>query len=58
MEDKILTLQEVAEFLRVDEATVYRLARKRRIPASKVGRQWRFKSRLITEWLQENQNTD
>jgi excisionase family DNA binding protein len=48
--DKILTLNEVAEFLRVHPSTVYRLIRDRRIPAFRVGSDWRFTLEAIDRW--------
>jgi excisionase family DNA binding protein len=50
---QILTLDEVSSMLRVDKATVYRMARKKRIPAAKVGRQWRFDKNQLNEWLRQ-----
>jgi excisionase family DNA binding protein len=47
----VMTTQEVAVYLRVSTATVYRLARAGQIPATRVGRSWRFHRRLIDEWL-------
>ena len=49
--DIIMTVAEVAEYLRLGEATVYRLAQEGEIPAAKVGRSWRFKKELIDEWF-------
>jgi excisionase family DNA binding protein len=46
-----MTAQEVAEYLRLAEATVYKLAQAGDIPAVKVGRAWRFKKELIDEWF-------
>jgi len=51
---KLMTVGEVADYLRVTEKTIYRLLEKGRIPATKVGRQWRFDIRLIDKWLQKN----
>jgi len=47
-----MTLEEVAGYLRVTEKTIYRLLRQGRIPATKVGHQWRFDKAWINEWLQ------
>lgn len=38
----ILTIEEAADYLRVPVSTVYRLAQSSRLPAQKIGRQWRF----------------
>jgi len=51
---KLMTVGEVADYLRVTEKTIYRLLERGRIPATKVGRQWRFDARLIDKWLQKN----
>jgi len=48
---ELMTLEEVADYLRVTKTTVYRLLRQGKIPANKVGRQWRFDKTLIDEWL-------
>jgi len=51
---ELMTVDEVAEYLRVTEQTIYRLLRRRKIPASKVGQQWRFDRASIDEWLRQN----
>jgi len=48
-----MTLQEVADYLRVTKKTIYRLLRRGSIPATKVGHQWRFGKTLVDEWLQQ-----
>jgi len=53
-EEKLMTVKEVAEYLRLDEHTIYRMARKGEIPAYKVAGQWRFKKKMIEEWLEQN----
>lgn len=53
MSDEILTIKEVAEFLKVNERTVYRLAAAKKIPAFKVGNAWRFKKIEIDAWIAE-----
>lgn len=49
-----MTLEEIADYLRVTKKTIYRLLEKRDIPATKVGRQWRFDKALIDTWLDQN----
>lgn len=51
-----LTLSEVAKYLRVSKETVYKLAQQSRIPASKLGNQWRFKQELVDQWLEAQTN--
>jgi excisionase family DNA binding protein len=46
----ILTLDNVAEYLRVHPSTIYRLLKKRQLPAFKVGRDWRFNLESIDRW--------
>ena len=50
-EGEILTVTEVARFLRVPKSTVYKLARVGELPASKIGKHWRFLRRDIHEWM-------
>jgi excisionase family DNA binding protein len=61
MSEDILTIREVAEYLKVTEKTVYGLAQKRKIPCFKVGGQWRFRREDLDDWikrLQEDQIDD
>jgi excisionase family DNA binding protein len=51
LDGEILTVQEVARFLRVPKSTVYKLARLNQLPASKIGKHWRFLRRDIQEWM-------
>lgn len=48
---EILTVTDVARFLRVPKSTVYKLARLGELPASKIGKHWRFLRRDIHEWM-------
>ncbi|MEQ1566833.1 MAG: helix-turn-helix domain-containing protein [Myxococcota bacterium] len=48
---EMLTLAEAAEMLRIAERTCYELARKQRIPAAKVGGQWRIRRSELDAWL-------
>jgi len=51
---KMMTVEELAQYLRVDERTVYRLLKQGSLPAIKVGRQWRFDMDSINEWLSKS----
>ncbi len=51
--DKLMTIEEVASYMQVSRFTVYRLAKEHSIPASKVGRQWRFQKEEIERWMQD-----
>ncbi|MEP6932831.1 MAG: helix-turn-helix domain-containing protein [Nitrospirota bacterium] len=48
---EILTVTDVARFLRVPKSTVYKLSRVGQLPASKIGKHWRFLRRDIHEWM-------
>lgn len=51
---KLLTTRQLQEILQVDRTTIYRMADSGRIPAIKVGNQWRFPRHQIEAWLQSN----
>jgi len=55
MDDVFLTTQEVLEYLQVNLRTVYRLIKAGKIPAVRVGRQWRFRKADIDLWLETRQ---
>ncbi len=56
IQDQILTVEEVAAFLRLSTATIYRMALAGEMPAKRVGRSWRFSQTLIDEWLRAQDN--
>ena len=49
----VMTLNEVAEYLRIPRSTAYKLVQEGRLPGQKVGRQWRFRRDTIDRWLDE-----
>lgn len=51
--DKWLTLEELAEYLKLGRTKLYQMAQYREIPASKVGRQWRFDREEIDTWVRD-----
>ena len=53
VEDDILTIEEIAKYLRVSERTVYDWAQKGEIPSGKIGTVWRFKKSEIINWVNE-----
>jgi len=53
MDDDILTIEEVARYLRVSERTVYDWAQKGEIPSGKIGTVWCFKKSEIERWVNE-----
>ncbi|MGB8707391.1 MAG: helix-turn-helix domain-containing protein [Dehalococcoidia bacterium] len=51
----LMTTPELAEYLRISRASVYRLVRQRQIPVSKVGRQLRFRKDIVDVWLSKTE---
>ena len=52
-EKEIMTVKQVAEYLQMDEHTIYKLSRSGQIPSIKIAGQWRFKKDLIDRWIDE-----
>ena len=52
-EKEIMTVKQVAEYLQMDEHTIYKLARSGQIPSIKIAGQWRFKKEVIDKWISE-----
>ena len=52
---EFMTVIELAEYLRISRASVYRLVRQRQIPVSKVGRQLRFRKGTVDVWLSKGE---
>jgi len=50
-QDKWLTIDELADYLKMGRTKLYRMAQEGVIPASKVGSQWRFDREEIDEWM-------
>ena len=46
-----MTLEEVAAYLKLKPQTLYTWAQEKRIPAAKIGKEWRFRKSLIDEWF-------
>lgn len=57
MPTDIMTIQEVAEYLKLNEKTAYRLASEGEIPGFKVGGSWRFKRQDIERWIARKTTT-
>ena len=50
----VMTVREVAEYLKVKDRTIYRLVANREIPGFKVGGSWRFRKTEIDQWTESN----
>lgn len=53
IENEILTLEEVAAYLRLKPQTIYKWAQEKRIPAAKLGKEWRFRRSVIDRWVDD-----
>ena len=51
--ERLINLSEAAEFLHIDPDTLRSLTRQERVPAMKIGRQWRFDPAILREWIRE-----
>ncbi len=58
MQERLITLQEVCHYLRVNRHTVMRWIDQRTMPASKVGKLWRFKTADIDQWVKKGGASD
>ena len=50
LNNRVMTITEIAEYLRVHPSTVYRLLKQRAIPGFRIGNDWRFNRESIDEW--------
>ena len=55
MVTSVMTLQELAEYLKMKSVTIYKHAQEGKIPGFKVGSKWRFKKDTIDEWIEEQE---
>lgn len=56
MTDEILTINEVASYLKLAKKTAYRLASEGKLPGFKVGGSWRFKRDDVEHWIETQKN--
>lgn len=57
-ENKWLTMEELAAYLKMSRTKLYAMTQKGEIPASKIGNQWRFDRDEIDKWMKQQRNTD
>jgi len=57
-ERKMLTVADVADFLRVHPNTVYRLLKTRQLPAFRIGSDWRFSRDDVESWMQGHSDSE
>jgi len=51
---EIMTLEEVAAYLKLKPQTIYTWAQEKKIPAAKLGKEWRFKRSIIDKWINQH----
>jgi len=56
MQTNILTVSELAEYLKLSRAKIYQMAQRGELPGTKLGTHWRFRQDLIDRWLEEQMN--
>lgn len=49
--DEVLTIDELATYLKVSKSTLYKLAQEGKLPGQKIGKHWRFLRSTIDQWL-------
>jgi excisionase family DNA binding protein len=54
----VLTIDDLAIYLKIPKSTLYKLAREGKIPSHKIGRRWRFHKRSIERWLERERKFD
>ena len=57
LEDRWLSVEEIAEYLGIKRDTVYKWINRKSMPAHKVGRLWKFRKDEVDEWIRQD-NTD
>jgi len=57
-ESEIMTVKDVAEYLRMSEAKVYKLAKEAALPVVRIGKTWRFRKDLLDDWLEQSSTYD
>lgn len=55
--DELLTLEELAQYLKISKPTLYKMVENDRIPALKIANQWRFKKEDIDRWLEQHRKS-
>lgn len=53
---RLMTIREIADYLRLSKVTVYKMTRQGKIPALKIGRQWRYNKAEIDSWVKQKSN--
>jgi len=54
--DEFWTAEEVSNYLRIPQSTIYKLAQDKVLPGFKVGKHWRFRREAILKWIDDSEN--
>ena len=52
--ESVLTIDDLADYLKVSKSTLYKLAQSGKVPGQKVGKHWRFRKETIDQWLDKS----
>lgn len=52
--DDVLTLEELAVYLKIPKSTLYKQVQDGKVPGQKIGKQWRFGKKAIDRWINED----
>lgn len=52
--DTVMTIEDLAKYLKLSTSTLYKLCAERKVPGQKVGRHWRFHREAIDDWLKHS----
>ncbi len=53
-QNNVLTIDELAAYLKISKSTLYKLAQRGDLPGQKIGKHWRFRKDIIDQWLAES----
>ena len=53
----IMTIEELAVYLKLSKSTLYKLCQEGKVPGQKVGRHWRFHKEMIDQWIRGSEGT-
>ena len=53
----IMTMKELADYLKIAEKTAYRFASEKKVPGFKVGNAWRFRKSEVDNWIKKQEKT-
>lgn len=56
--NEVLTIEELAAYLKIAKSTLYKLAQEGKLPGQKVGKHWRFRKAAIDQWLSESERRE